>query len=243
MKTALITGSTKGIGREIGLDLLNRDYHVTFNYAHDTKGAELLRKQLDDPRLPRIKGDYQIIRADLSYIEELEKITKDITKLDVLILNTGITDRTPFGEIKESEWNKVFNTNLTVPFFLIQTLKDKINPNGKIIFVSSISGIIPDSISISYGVSKAAINMLVPYLAKEFAEKKITVNAVAPGYIMTDWHKNKPKSFFKMIKDKVPLGRIATTQDIANVVLFLASDKANYITGETIAVDGGLGLV
>ncbi len=172
MKTALITGSTKGIGREIGLDLLNRDYHVTFNYAHDTKGAELLRKQLDDPRLPRIKGDYQIIRADLSYIEELEKITKDITKLDVLILNTGITDRTPFGEIKESEWNKVFNTNLTVPFFLIQTLKDKINPNGKIIFVSSISGIIPDSISISYGVSKAAINMLVPYLAKEFAEKK-----------------------------------------------------------------------
>lgn len=240
MKTALITGSTKGIGREIGLDLLDRGYHVTFNYAHDTKGAELLKKQLNDPRLSRIKGDYQIIRADLSDIERIHNIICHIDNLDVLILNAGITDRTPFGEVLPSNWQKVFDTNLTVPFFLIQALKDKINPNGRIIFISSISGIITDSTSISYGVSKAAINMLVPYLAKEFADKKITVNAVAPGYTMTDWHSKKSKAQIKRIEKKILLKRFSTPAEISSTVLHLIDN--GYINGQVIRVDGGFQL-
>jgi len=237
MKTALITGSTKGIGKEIGLDLLDKDYHVTFNYTHDTKGAELLKKQLDDPRLPRIKGDYQIIRADLSYIDDLEKIIKDIYKLDVLILNAGITDRTPFGKIALENWNHILNVNLTNQFFLIQELKDKINPNGKIIFISSISGLTTDSTSIAYGVSKAAINMLIPYLAKEFANKKITVNAIAPGYIATEWHKGKSKAQIKRIEKKCIANRLGTPEEVSKAVLSIIDN--DFINAQIIRVDGG----
>jgi len=240
MKKALITGSTKGIGKEIGLDLLDRDYHVIFNYAHDVKSAQELQDKLNDSRFPRIRGRFEIIKADLTYIEELEKITKNIDKLDVLILNAGITDKSPFGKIALENWNKVFNVNLTNQLFLIQELKNKINSNGKIIFISSISGIIPDSVSISYGVSKAAINMLVPYLAKEFADKKITVNAIAPGYIMTDWHKSKSQAQLKRIANKCLAGRLGTPEEVSKAVLSVIDN--DFINGQIIKVNGGFGL-
>jgi 3-oxoacyl-[acyl-carrier protein] reductase len=234
MKTALITGSTKGIGKEIGLDLLDRDYHVIFN-GHSIESCWTLKKQLDDYMVK--KGDYQIIRADLSYIEEIEKITKYIKNLDVLILNAGITDRTPFGKIALENWNHVLNVNLTNQFFLIQELRNKINFDGKIIFISSISGIVPDAISISYGVSKAAIHMLVLYLAKEFAAQKITVNAIAPGYIMTDWHKNKSKEQLKRIAKKCLAGRLGTPEEVSKAVMAVIDN--DFINGQVIRVDGG----
>jgi 3-oxoacyl-[acyl-carrier protein] reductase len=234
MKTALITGSTKGIGKEIGLDLLDRDYHVIFN-GHSIESCWTLKKQLDDYMVK--KGDYQIIRADLSYIEEIEKITKYIKNLDVLILNAGITDRTPFGKIALENWNHVLNVNLTNQFFLIQELRNKINFDGKIIFISSISGIVPDAISISYGVSKAAIHMLVLYLAKEFAAQKITVNVIAPGYIMTDWHKGKSQAQLKRIAKKCLAGRFGTPEEVSKAVMAVIDN--DFINGQIIRVDGG----
>ena len=234
MKTVLITGSTRGIGKQIGMDLLNRDYFVNFNYAHDLNYAHKLYEEI----FLKYSKRFAILKADLSFEMELTKLTSEIKELDVLILNAGITDRTPFGQITAEIWNRVFNVNLSNQFLLVQALKDNIKPGGKIIFVSSISGIIPDSVSIPYGVSKAAINMLVPYLAKEFASKQITVNAVAPGYTLTDWHIGKSDDQLNRISEKTLLKRFATTKEISSTVLHLIEN--NYITGQVIRVDGGI---
>jgi len=226
MKTALITGSTKGIGKKIGLDLLDKDYHVYFNGRNSIPIST--------------KPDWTFIQADLSNINEVNKFN-EIDKLDVLILNLGITDRTPFGEVSPYKWQKVFDTNLTIPFFLVQSLKDKIKPNGKIIFISSISGCTTDSTSISYGVSKGAIHVLVPYLAKEFAEKKITVNAIVPGYIDTDWHKGKSIQQIKRIEKKHLMNRLGTTKEISKAVISVIEN--DFINAQVIRVDGGFGLL
>lgn len=230
MKTALITGSTKGIGKQIGLDLLDRGHFIYFNGRTNESVAQL------DKDLYEEYSEYKIIQADLSDINEIYKFKK-IDNLDVLILNAGLTDRTPFGEVAIYNWERVFNTNLTVPFFLIQELKDKINPNGRIIFISSISGIIPDAVSISYGVSKAAINMLVLFLAKEFAEKKITVNAIAPGYIATEWHRDKSEAQLKKIEKKCLANRLGTVQEVSKTVMAVVDN--DFINGQIIRVDGG----
>jgi len=241
---AFITASTKGIGKQIGIDLLDKDYFVYFN-GHTQESTKLLEKEIgyrdaNQDYLPT----FDIICQDLSTIEStiaLGNYFKENNRyLDVLVLNLGTTDRTPFGEIKPSEWNGVFETNLSSAFFLIQTLKDNINPNGRIIFISSISSIVPDAVSISYGVSKAAINMLVSYLAKEFADKNITVNAVAPGYTMTKWHQKKSKAQLKRIANKTLLKRFATPAEISSTVLHLIDN--GYINGQIIRVDGGFQL-
>lgn len=238
MKTALITGSTKGIGKQIGIDLLDKDYFVYFNYSHDVESAQALQDTLDKVGY---SGKFSIINADLSgeCYNHLLYCLK-YKKIDILVLNAGMTDRTSFGNVKISNWNKVLEMNLTVPFFLVQSLKDKINPNGKIIFISSISGIIPDSVSISYGVSKAIINMLVLYLTKEFAKKKITVNAIAPGYVMTDWHKEKSKAQLKRIANKCLAKRLGTPEEVSKAVLAVIDN--DFINGQIIRVDGGFGL-
>ena len=148
-----------------------------------------------------------------------------------------MTDRTEFGKITLENWNEVFNLNLTNQFFLVQKLKDKINPNGKIIFISSIAGCTTDSTSIAYGVSKGAIHVLVPYLAKEFADKKITVNAVAPGYIDTDWHKEKSKEQIKRIEKKCLANRLGTVQEVSKAVLSIIDN--DFINGQIVRCDGG----
>jgi 3-oxoacyl-[acyl-carrier protein] reductase len=231
MKTALITGSSRGIGLQIGTDLLNSGYFVHFN------GRNLIPLKLNS-------SEWNFIQADMSKIESvttIEKLLEDCHEnLDVLVLNAGMTDRTPFGLIDWNKWNDVFSMSLTIPFFLVQALKDKIKPNGKIIFISSILGIVSDGSSISYGVSRAAINMLVPHLAKEFANKKITVNAIAPGFVDTDWHKSKSKEQIKRITKKILSNRFATTKEISKVALSIINN--DYINGQIIRIDGGYGL-
>lgn len=235
MKTALITGSTKGIGKQIGIDLLKEGYYVIFNYAKSNKDAELLRKQLVG-----YQGNFQIIKADMSEISQINKLIKDIDMLDVLVLNAGMTDRTPFGETNSENWKKVFDTNLTVPFFLVETLRNKMNKCGKIIFISSISGCTTDSTSISYGVSKGAIHVLVPYLAKEFANNQVTVNAIAPGYTDTIWHSQKDIKQIERIKQKCLVNRLGTVQEVSKTAMSIIDN--DFINGQVIRVDGGFGL-
>jgi len=237
MKTALITGSTEGIGKQIGIDLLNKDYFVYFN-GHTQESTKQLEQELNDLNYA---NNSNIICTDLSLLEknlELANYLKaqDIY-LDVLVLNLGITDRALFGAICYDSWKKVMDTNLNFPFFLVQSLASHIKENGRVVFISSISGCTTDSTSIVYGVSKGAIHVLVPYLSKEFADKKITVNAVACGYIDTNWHQNKSKDQIKRIEQKHLANRLGTVQEVSKAVMAIIDN--DFINASVLKIDGG----
>ena len=235
-KLALVTGSTRGIGKQIALDLLYRGSEVIFNYAKDAVEADKLHQDLFDRGLG---GRFIILQADMSNINSADLIDKALeeAKLDYIVFNAGMTLRKPFGELTYEETLEVFNLNTLVPLFILQNIKDRIKDGGKIVFITSIAGMTSDSVSIPYGVSKGATNIMIPYLAKEFASRNITVNAVAPGYIMTDWHANKDDAQIKRISDKTMLKRFGTPEEVSKAVLSLLDN--DYITGQVLRVDGG----
>jgi len=229
MKKVLITGSTKGIGKQLGTALLHQGHFVYFNYCHDSRAAS--------------KIDYinsSVIQADMSTIKGIDILEEQIDALDYLVCNIGISDRTPFKKIEVSKWQQVIDTNLTIPFFLIQRFADKIKPNGKILFIGSVLGKVPDASSISYGVTKGALSILTQYLAKEFASKGITVNTIAPGFINTEWHKGKSQDQIERIKNKIALRRFGETSEVTQLCLAVLANE--YLTGQTIYIDGGYNL-
>lgn len=235
-KIALITGATKGIGKQIAIDFLERGYYVILNYAISSNNAERVRSELSG-----ISSSFAIIKADLSTEEGMNTLVGAVktltTSLDYLILNVGITDRTPFEKLKITGWNKVFNANVTIPFFLIQELNSLMQPEGRIIFMGALMGLIPDAISIPYGVSKSCLGMLAKYLIDIFADRRITVNVIAPGFVDTPWHLSKNQEHKKRIENKIALGRFATVKEISSTCLHLIDNA--YINGQTIVIDGG----
>ena len=237
MKYAFVSGSTKGIGKAIGLKLLEEGYYVLFNYNSSDENALLLRSEIES----KYPDQFDILKADLSDIDKIESITTQITskcnKLDVIVFNAGLTDRNLFGEIKPKDWINVFNANLNVPFFLMQSLKDYMCPNGNIIFVGSMLGNIPHSVSISYGVSKSAVHALVSNMVKFLSIDKIRINAIAPGFVDTEWQKQKPEWLKEKIKGKVALKRFAQPEEIARLCYHIIQNE--YLTGQTIQLDGG----
>lgn len=232
----LITGSTNGIGLQIGLDLLKKDHHVIFvgkNWKHIHELKFLLNSNY------ALFSDYTILNPiDLSNKTNIMKLQKQMvekfTRIDNLILNVGKTCRIKFEDLSMKNWNDILNTNLTNSFFLIQQLKSLIQK--RIIFIGSVSGHIPDSSSIPYGVSKGGLEILTKYLAKEFAPN-VTVNTIAPGYILTNWHDNKPKDQIERIKNKILLKRFGTTKEISNACQFII--ETEYINGQILCIDGG----
>lgn len=237
MKFALVTGSTSGIGKQIAIDLLKKGVFVILNYKDNDNIAlkthyELKRKFLR----------FFIIKKDLSTINRIDrfiKIVKNITKnkLDYLVLNTGITDKSNFKNITLKNWQKVFNTNVNIPFYLIQNLKSILRINGRIIFIGSILGLYPHGSSISYGVSKGCLPILSKYLVKEFMLKRVTINVISPGFVETRWHKNKSLVRIESIKNKIALKRFANVKEISKVCLSLINNS--YINGQNIIIDGG----
>jgi len=242
MKNILITGSTRGIGKQIGIDLLDKEYWVYFN-GRSLESVKKLDEELHEH--PYYNNNCNIIMQDLSTLEGnynlVDYFKNSENHLDCIILNLGITNRTPFKELSYESWLKVIDVNLNFPVILVKSLVDHIKDNGKIIFIGSISGSFPDSVSVSYGVSKGSLEILVKYLAKEFAPRGITVNCVAPGYVDTDWHESKSPEQIERIKNKILLKRFATTKEVSRACQILLEN--NYITGQTIHVDGGMGLI
>ena len=237
MKYALVTGSTKGIGREIGISLLKNDYYVIFNYFNDFKSAEALDEFLSN----QFKGKYSILKEDLSnhviienFVKKIESITKS---LNVIVFNVGITDRSSFEQITWEAWQKVFNTNLSIPFFLLKSLFNILTDGSSIVFIGSLLGNIPHSSSLSYGVSKSAVHSLVKNLVKNLPQKNIRVNGIAPGFVDTDWQNDKPEWLKEKIISKIALKRFCTPNEISSLVMLLIKDS--YINGQIIQVDGG----
>ena len=235
VKTAVVTGSTKGIGKAVGISLLKEGYHVIFNYAssEDTAAA------LDSELTKFYQNQYDIIKADLSTIEGVtefaNKITENHKEIHCLILNNGATSRKSLDEITPDEWNKVLSTNLTAPLFLIQKLNPYLQQDGRVIFIGSLMGKYPHSLSISYGVSKAGVHMMAKYLVKEFASRKITVNVIVPGFVDTPWQKGKPAEIRKSIESKVALERFALPEEIAALCLSVINN--GYINGAELVID------
>lgn len=236
-KFAIITGSTKGIGKEIGCILLEKGYSVIFNYANDTKTADKLDYELQKD----YKGKFYIIQQRLESENDVEaffSLCCAITKsIDILVLNAACTDRTSWEKTTWKQWQKVMDVNLNAPAAIVRKFHNNIEPMGNIVFIGAIMGIHMHATSISYSVSKAGIHGLTKALVKEYCEKKIRVNAVLPGFVDTLWQKDKPAEQKERICRKVSLHRFATAREIAEIVWCVIN--SSYINGSLIEADGG----
>ena len=238
MKTAVVTGGTKGIGLAIVEKLLENGYRVIATFAGDVGNAESVRRRLENIYQDRAVIVHQLMEKepDVSSLNaKLERYTKD--GIDVLVLNAGCTDRTAWKDLTWEQWMHVMDVNINAPAALVRALDKDINENGSIIFISSDMSVYPHATSVPYTVSKAAVNGLTLALVKEYADRKIRVNAVLPGFVETPWQKEKPAAQRQRICDKVALNRFAEPQEIADVVLSIVN--STYINGSLIKVDGG----
>lgn len=237
MKYAVITGSTKGIGKTIVEELLRNDYFVFINYANDIESEINFQKNNKE-----FRDKYICIRKDLSTydnaIEFCKEVIKYTNKIDVLILNCGITEKSPFGDISKDAWEKVMNINLNIPFYIIQYMSPYMtNDTGRIILMSSVMGKYPHSTSLAYNVSKTGLNALANSLVKYFSDRKITVNSICPGFINTTYHDNRSKESFDRINSRIALHRFGKTKEVASLCMEIIGNQ--YINGANIDINGG----
>lgn len=240
-KVALITGASRGIGRAIAECLAQDGFYVVINYrSNDKLAEEVLNKIIENG------GKGEILKGDISSFSEskeiIDKIIKSHGKIDVLVNNAGITKDQLLLRMTEDEFDNVLNVNLKGTFNCIKNIARSMMKNkaGKIINITSVVGISGNVGQSNYAASKAGVIGLTKSVAKEFASRGIQVNAVAPGFIETDMTDVIPENIKEEIISKIPLNKLGKPEDIANAVSFLASDKANYITGQVITVDGGM---
>jgi len=239
-KTAIITGATKGIGKEIAIKLSNYGANITL-VARNKKDLMKIKKIIDS------SGNKSIaISADVSNLNSFNDIISQTIdkwdKIDILINNAGITKDNIIMRMKEEEWEDVVNVNLKGCFNGIKAVSREMMKNkyGKIINITSIVGHTGNLGQSNYAASKAGIIGMSKSLAIEYAKKNITINCVSPGFIQSKMTDNIVESIKSILTSKIPMSKLGTGEDVANTVAFLASDSANYITGETIHVNGGM---
>ncbi|MBM3248281.1 MAG: 3-oxoacyl-[acyl-carrier-protein] reductase [Candidatus Omnitrophica bacterium] len=242
-KVAIITGGSRGIGREIALELAKEGADISFNYLKNSEQAKILVKEINS--LGRKALAEQVDISDFAKVKEfVEKTKNTFGRLDILINNAGIIIDKALMMMEEQDWRKVIDTDLNGAFNITRScivtfLKQK---SGQIVNISSVSGITGQARQTNYSASKAGIIGFTKALAKEVAEYNIRVNAVAPGYIQTDMLNTLKEEQKDHLKKFIPLGRFGKPADVARVVLFLLSDAAQYITGQVITVDGGMAM-
>ena len=240
-KVALVTGASRGIGRAIAKRLAQDGIFVIINYCGSQEKAQSVLEEIKSQG-----GDGVCVQADVSDFAAAEVMIKDLVKeygrIDILVNNAGITRDGLFIRMKEEDWNAVINTNLTGIFNCTKVAAKYMmkKRSGRIINMSSVSGIMGNAGQTNYAAAKAGVIGFTKSLAREMASRGITVNAVAPGFIATDMTAAMPEKAQEHVLTSIPLGKMGKPEDIANAVLFLASDKASYITGQVIHVDGGM---
>jgi len=240
MKTAFVTGGSRGIGKSIALDLGNK-FHVVVGYSVSNKKAEEVSEKIISNG--GSSSTVQINISETSSVDEaFSSIEKDYTSVDVLINNAGITKDNILPRMKEDEWIEVIQTNLTGSFYTSQRAIKLMMKNkwGRIVFISSVVGISGNQGQANYAASKAGLIGLSKSISKEMGSRNITSNVVAPGYIETDMTSFLDEQNKENIIEQLSIKRIGKPEDISNVVSFLCSDESEYITGQVIPVDGGL---
>ncbi|ELH8526488.1 3-oxoacyl-[acyl-carrier-protein] reductase [Staphylococcus pseudintermedius] len=240
-KVALVTGASRGIGRSIALQLAEEGYNVVVNYAGNQEKAEAVVEEIKNKGVESVA-----MQANVANGDEVKAMIKEIVKtfgsLDVLVNNAGITRDNLLMRMKEHEWDDVIDTNLKGVFNCIQKATPQMLKQraGRIINLTSVVGAVGNPGQINYVASKAGVIGMTKTAARELASRNITVNAVAPGFIVSDMTDALNDDLKETIKTQIPLGRFGQDTDIAHTVAFLASDKAAYITGQTIHVNGGM---
>lgn len=240
-KIVLVTGASRGIGRAIALKFAKPDYHVIVNYAGNKEKALSVKEEIES--LGATSEVYQCNVSDMESVQEMFKhIKSEHTKIDVIINNAGITRDTLLMRMKESDFNDVIDTNLKGVFNVIKSASRLVlkNPTAKIINVSSVVGVTGNPGQANYVASKAGVIGLTKTVAQEFGPKGITCNAVAPGFIVSDMTDELSDEIKEKILAQIPMKSFGDVEDIANAVEFLASDKARYINGQTLHVNGGM---
>ena len=235
-KTVLITGASRGIGKSAAELFYKNGYNVVINYNKSEKEALELASSLAGSLA--LKGDVSK-EADVKAM--FEKAVAHFGKIDVVINNAGVSFSKLITDTTLSDWENLFSINVTGTFLVSKCAAEHMikNHSGKIINISSIWGIAGASCEACYSASKGAVITFTKALAKELGPSGITVNAVAPGFIDTDMNKNISPEDREAFREETPLGKIGTPEDVANLLLFLASDNADFITGQVIGCDGG----
>jgi 3-oxoacyl-[acyl-carrier protein] reductase len=236
-KVALITGASRGIGRAIAIEFAREGASVVINYLFNRRLAEELAKKLSlDFGVRAIAIGFDVRKRE-EIIKAKEKVKREYGKLDILVNNAGINRPNDFDKISEEEWDEVLSVNLKGAFLVTQTFADIISDGGSIINISSVSGQYGGPRTTHYAVSKAGLIALTHNMAIFFSKRGIRVNCIAPGLIESDMAK-AAKGLG--VEEKILLKRLGLAKEVAKVAVFLASEEASYITGQTINVNGGI---
>ncbi|TDL98714.1 3-oxoacyl-[acyl-carrier-protein] reductase [Macrococcus brunensis] len=241
MTTALVTGASRGIGRAIALQLAADGFDIVVNYAGSKDKADAVVKEIE-----QLGQKAVAVQANVAHKEEVQEMIKTTIdtfgSIDVVINNAGITRDNLMMRMKEDDWQDVIDTNLTGVFNVVQSVTRQLLKQraGTIINISSIVGSIGNAGQANYVAAKAGVEGLTKTFARELASRNITVNAIAPGFIVSDMTDQLSEDLQNGMKAQIPLARFGDVSDIAHAASFLASDKAKYITGQTIHVNGGM---
>lgn len=242
-KVALVTGAGKGIGREIALTLAKNGAAVIVNYNGSKESAAAVVKEITENG-----GSAEAIQCNVSDFSASGEFVKGVLekykKVDILVNNAGVTRDNLIMRMSEADYDAVLDTNLKGAFNMIRHLSRSFikQRSGKIINISSVSGVLGNAGQANYSASKAGLIGLTKSVAREFAGRGINVNAVAPGFIDTDMTKGLPEDSRKALNEMIPMGKMGSTSDVAELVLFLAGKHSDYITGQVICVDGGMAI-
>lgn len=235
MRRALVTGGTKGIGRGVAEMLLREGYHVTVTYSTDGVAAD---RCADEWRIH--EGMYELVQASQDDREAMRTIARrfaEYGRIDCLVCNAGITLRKDFADITDEEWEHVMDVNVNSNVYLIRDLFPFIRPGSRIVFIGSMMGCLPHATSLPYGVTKSALHALAMNLVKVFEGTGTTVNVIAPGFVETEWQKDKPEAIRNNIVAKTAVKRFAEVSEVADAVRFCLNNA--FVNGSVIEVSGG----
>ena len=240
-KTVFVTGASRGIGKEVALKYAENGYDVIINYVSDKTDVEALEKEFKE------KGaDTLILKADVSNPEEVQNVVdkaiEKFGKIDVLVNNAGITRDNLLMRMSEEEFDKVLEINLKGTFLVTKAVTKYMmkKRSGSIINLSSVVGVAGNAGQCNYSASKAGIIGFTKSIAKELASRNIRANAVAPGFIETDMTAVLSDNVKESIHNQIPLKRMGSSKEVAELIYFLGSEKSSYITGQVINIDGGM---
>jgi len=240
-QVATVTGAGRGIGRAIALRLASEGARVAC-VSRSEENATKTKNEINDTRSDAAKA-YAVDVADHAAVQKIgARILEDFGRSDILVNNAGVTRDALAMRMSLEDWDDVINTNLRGAFSFTHALVRAMTKqrNGRIINISSVIGLMGNAGQTNYGASKAGLIGFTKSLARELASRNITVNAVAPGFVITDMTAGLSEKIKDAIHSKIPLGRTGTPEDIAAAVAFLASPEAAYITGQVLCVDGGI---